>query len=111
VSEFMKSNSRIDEAILKAKDASELREILDHVLGQQGVSTRGQSGVFDRTADAEVPSASETSPSPSFVAGGQGRLVRMFYPYGNARFEIYGATEGELDSQESAIRAMYPTQG
>jgi hypothetical protein len=36
-----------------------------------------------------------------------GTHVRVFYPSGNSRFEIYSDSEEGLDSQEARIRALF----
>lgn len=33
--------------------------------------------------------------------------IRVIYPSGNARFELYGVSEEDLDNQERQIREMY----
>jgi hypothetical protein len=36
--------------------------------------------------------------------------MRVIYPAGNSRFELYGDSEESLDAQEQRIRSMYPQQ-
>ena len=39
-----------------------------------------------------------------------GPFVRVVYPAGNSRFEIYSDSEAGLDAQEARIRSLYPQQ-
>ena len=42
------------------------------------------------------------------VNAGAQTHMRVVYPFGNSRFELYGDSEESLDAQEQRIRSMYP---
>lgn len=51
-----------------------------------------------------TPAATAALASPVATTGSH---IRVVYPSGNARFEIYSDSEDGLDLQEARIRAMY----
>jgi hypothetical protein len=86
----------------------------------------GDYGSYDAMKEAlrnslDLPSpASETMsmpPRPTMQQEAAASLdpskqshMRVIYPFGNSRFELYSDSEDGLDAQEARIRAMYPQQ-
>ena len=79
-----------------------MREGLKAALGIKPASPSRED--FGYGADPSVP----LPVSPIAASGAQPTCIRVFYPGGNDRFEVWGASEAELDQKESALRAMYP---
>ena len=52
------------------------------------------------------PTSAATAAFPSPVAT-TGSHIRVIYPSGNSRFELYSDSEEGLDLQEARIRALY----
>jgi hypothetical protein len=60
------------------------------------------------TATLEMPPAPTTMQQEApLSASSSGSHIRLVYPSGNSRFEIYGDSEESLDLQEQRIRALY----
>jgi hypothetical protein len=92
MSEWAKSTPEFDKAISECVDSSRLQEIIRNH--------------FDRDGAAPEPPA---VPVPAPVQAPQTH-IRVVYPSGNNRFEVYGASEAELDEKERQIRAMFGGQ-
>ena len=91
MSEFAKSNPAFDKAISESMDTHDVLEACRKFV-----------------APAAEPEPSTALPAPSAPA--QANCIRVIYPSGNARFEIYGVSEDDLDAQEKRIREMYGSQ-
>jgi hypothetical protein len=106
---YMKSDPDLDAKIRSCSDPAELQQLLAQLMAARGVRTRGTDGTFDSNHEVEVPqSPSSVAKTPAASTGN--RCMRVFYPHDNARFEIYGASEQELDQQEQRVRSLYPSQ-
>jgi len=102
MSEF-KSNPQLDEAINGAMTPSDLREKMLQTLAAQGTVVRSRDDQFNNRLVIRQP---EPQPAVALPAN-PATCVRTIYPAGNNRFEIYGASEQELDEKERQIRAMF----
>lgn len=100
-------NPELENAISQARTSGELRELMLQELARQGqiVRTRDE---FDIRQGPRA-GAPEAQPAPSLpVARPQEpTFMRVVYPHGNVRAELYGVSEEDLDRQEAAIRAIY----
>jgi hypothetical protein len=76
---------------------AELRDSLGMISPQAAVELADQGIVLPVAQPAVMP---ESSSAPQ-------NCTRVVYPHGNDRFEIYAATEEELDRKEAALRALY----
>jgi hypothetical protein len=99
----------VQDAINSATTPSDLREMMLQSMAKAGIIVRTQQNEFDirRQPESVAPPAvsslpaARPTPEPCF---------RVVYPHGNDRYEIYGATEEELNQKEAALRAMYGGQ-
>jgi len=98
----IKSNEQLDAAINSATTASELREAMLATLQNQGIIFRSRDDQFNN----RLLQPSEPAPAVALPAS-PSTCVRTIYPAGNNRFEIYGASEVELDEKERQIRSMF----
>jgi hypothetical protein len=62
------------------------------------------------TETAALPPTSTTQQEAPLSAPSSGSHIRVVYPSGNSRFEIYSDSEQGLDLQEQRIRALYGSQ-
>jgi hypothetical protein len=103
-------NPELENAISQARTSGELRELMLQELARQGqiVRTRDE---FDIRQGPRA-GAPEAQPAPSLPAALPiaEPCFRVVYPHRNDRYEIYGATEEELNQKEAALRAMYGGQ-
>ena len=102
MSDYIKSNPQLDEAINNVRDASELREVMLATLQNQGIIFRSRDDQFNN----RLLHPSEPAPAVALPAS-PATCVRTIYPAGNNRFELYGASEMELDEKERQIRSMF----
>jgi hypothetical protein len=61
--------------------------------------------VDDADSRVVMPAAAAVQSGP--VPNPEARCIRVIYPRGNSRFELYGVDESDLDQQEQKIRALY----
>jgi len=88
MSEFPKSNAAFDKKINESRDVLDVLEACR---------------TFVAPAQPEPAPASPAASAPPAPAN----YIRVIYPSGNARFELYGVSEDDLDTQEQRIREMY----
>jgi hypothetical protein len=102
MSNLPKSNPELDAAINGVTDVTALRETLLRTLTAQGTLVRSRDDEFNnrliRKPEAETPEVA----LPANPA--RDTCVRVVYPSGNNRVELYGRSEQELDEQEAKIR-------
>jgi len=92
MSAFAKSSPAFDRAVMASNNPSDIAEIARHYV--EGTDPRA----LEPEPSAALPTASTPAPET---------CVRVIYPHGNARFEIFGVSEADLDAQEKKIREMY----
>jgi hypothetical protein len=110
MSEFLKSNPKLDEVIGSATTVAELRETMLTELAAQGVVSRDRTDQFDIRVLPQAPQP--PTPDVSLPANNEMQrcsdvFIRVVYPSGNNKFEIYASSEVELDERERQIRAMF----
>ena len=99
-----KATQALEEALAGVTDASNLREIMLQTLQKQGVIVRSRDTEFH--PELIVPQPSEPPPAVAMPASPD-TCIRVVYPGGNTRCEIYGTSEEALDAQETKLRAMF----
>jgi hypothetical protein len=87
------SNKTTEKIVAEATSYAEMVEGLRQAAG------RGDP----RNAMPPVEPAALPLPAPMTEA----KCIRVIYPAGNSRFELYGVSEAELDAQEQRIRQLY----
>ena len=107
---WMKESVEVTKACNESKSSAELQEKLAQILAKQGINTRENRGLYDATPDSDVRTQQASSSLPA-VSGDPAstRCSRILYVINN-RFEIFSDSEAGLDSQETALRAMYGQQ-
>jgi len=105
-----KSNPALDAAIASATDPERIRELVKSNLASAGIISRERGNDYGArvtgSRQAEQPATEVSLPaSPA-----QETCVRVVYPHGNDRFEIFASSEAELDMKEAAIRAIFGQQ-
>jgi len=109
MNEFLKSNPKLDSAIESSTNFEDLRETIKQELAAQGVIVRQrEEGNYGAHFLRQPETFTETR-SDAFVSANpeNDKFVRVIYPAGNNRFEIYGSSEADLDAKEGQIRAMF----
>jgi hypothetical protein len=96
-----KGSPEFDAALANARTPDEVREATHKFFGlPNDVDYRQENAYAPITPQPAAP-----LPVPS-----SGSHIRVIYPSGNSRFEIYGDSEESLDVQEQRIRALYGSQ-
>lgn len=83
-----KTSAEFEKAITNITDPSHLQEAVRNYFEQ----------------NSAIPEPAPTPPAP--VEAPQTH-VRVIYPSGNNRFELYGASEADLDEKERQIRQLF----
>src|SRR6266566_4269607 len=103
VSDFMRSNSKIEQAVIDATTGQDagyehMRSALRNALQADGVIVRDRYSEFGVhvVRPSETPKVAALPANPAMDT-----YMRVVYPAGNNRFEIYGASEAELDAKEA----------
>ena len=91
----IRSNTTLDKICSSATSVESMKAAMHSVLEQSGAI------VTDRDGNVVGQNA-----QPVFERN-VGRCMRVIYPAGNDRFELYADSEEELDRKEAALRAMY----
>src|ERR1700682_2911213 len=103
---FLRSDAALDAAISECTDPERIRELTKAHLAATGISSRERGNDWGARVIGSQPS--ESAPAVALPANVlQDACVRTIYPSGNNRFEIYGASEQELDEKERQIRSMF----
>jgi hypothetical protein len=103
MSDFAKSSPNLDRLIASLHNPEDIREACKDDLAKRGVIVRTDSGSYG----AQLVPGSQPAEAPALSATsrlGVGNAMRVIYPAGNFRFELYGDSEQELDDIESRIR-------
>lgn len=107
MSEFMRPPAGLEAEIAACNSPEMIREIVKRSLAKAGVISRESSGEYGvqylgqpaPATEVALPAASEPAPRAT--------CVRVIYPGGNDRYEIFGVSEADLDLKEQRIRAAY----
>lgn len=97
-----KGDKALEAKIAACRTQEELDAVLLHFQEANGMPTR-----FDRVALPSRMDDSSSQPSAPVESSSETPRYRVIYPHGNARFELEGNSEADLDAQEAKIRAMY----
>jgi hypothetical protein len=103
----MKSNPRLDRTVNESTNFEDMREALKTELTMQGIITRNRE---DGNYGAQLVPGYHAEPAAEVSVPEAPRAqncVRVVYPKGNDRYEIFGASEQELDLKEAQIRSLY----
>jgi len=98
-----KSTRALEDALNDVTDPSLVREKMLQVLHQQGQVIYTRDDEFNPRLVAQQPS----EPPQVAMPAGPDTCIRVVYPGGNTRCEIYGTSEEALDAQETKLRAMF----
>jgi hypothetical protein len=103
----MTTDKSFEERIAAATSTAEIQEICIQSGERQGVLVRQRDGSVT-IRETSVPS-SEPESKPAAVAQSPANptCMRVIYPHMNDRYELFGASEKELDERERQIRAMF----
>jgi hypothetical protein len=89
-------------------DATTQGEDIGAAFERMKAELRGAMGMTAPPSENEVLYGRSTLPAQTpLPVQSSGSHIRVVYPSGNSRFEIYGDSEESLDLQEARIRAMY----
>ena len=112
MSDFLKSNKALDDAIRGATTVEEIREVTLAALATQGVVVRNKQDQYDVRVVPQAPAP--PAPLPALADNAMWKdsetFMRVLYLRGNSRFEIFGPSEQDLDQQEANLRALYERQ-
>lgn len=103
-----KSNAELDRIVSQCTDPNELRRLVRENLTKNGIvlpSPEGELGLTrnpNYVGDFSAAPVAEPPVDPS-----QHKCLRVIYPSGNARIEISGMSEQELDEIEKRVRASF----
>ena len=103
-----KSSPELDQAVNACVDPNELRRILKEGLAKEGVILPQPDGELGAARNPDYVDASAPAPivqQPTDPS--QHKCIRVVYPYQNARVEISGMTEQQLDEIERRVRASF----
>jgi len=105
--EFLRPSAAVDKIVNDSTDFENMRERMKVELEKQGVLVRNPlDGGFGVQLNPGYRPA-EPAPVPEPEAPRAQNCVRVVYPKGNDRYEIFGASEQELDLKEAQIRSLY----
>jgi len=105
MTEQPKASYELTKAANEATSFQDLRETVLKGLAAEGVIVRSRTDEFNNQVNPNYqpePLAPAVPQAPAKQTS-----VRVIYPHLNDRFEIYGASETELDEKERQIRAMF----
>ena len=108
MTEFLKSDPTIDKIVTEsaAGGFEAMREALLQHLAKSGTIQRETGCTFGvRLLQPQTPEPSQDASVPAGPVAPT--CVRVIYPNGNDRFQIFGNSENELDAKEENIRKMY----
>jgi len=102
-----KNPRALEVALSTVQTASELRLAMLNALQREGTCIPMTEAEINPYRVQDEPSdARPAVPLSSFPAL-RNAYIRVIYPRGNDRFEIYGATEEEVNDKEARLRAIY----
>jgi len=101
MSEFLRSNPKLDALVNASTNFEAMREQMKTSLANDGVIARerseyGATLLRQPETDAPEPRAPQTQE--------QATHFRKIYPSGNDEYTIYGYSQNDLDLKEAAIR-------
>jgi hypothetical protein len=70
-------------------------------------TTRGGYNFVEAVKAAARAGCQSEAPLSAAAAAAPDKYSRVVYPFKNERYEIFGASEKELDAKEQALRARY----
>jgi hypothetical protein len=108
MSEFLRPSAATDKIANESVSFEGLREAMKSELEKQGVIVRGP--LEDGGWGAQLGPGYHAEPAVEVSLPEASRpqnCVRVIYPHLNDRFEIFGASEQELDLKEAQIRSLY----
>jgi hypothetical protein len=91
MSDFMPSNKTIDDIVQGVTGPEGFERM------REGIKEALAANPLAAPAPRPVLSAPEARPTH----------LRVVYPHGNDRVELYGSSEQELDAREAALRGLY----
>ena len=101
-----RGNKQLEDALSTATTNDELRQTLINTLISQGQVVHLRDSEYNNHLIMGQPS----EPQPAVVMSANrppDTCIRVVYPGGNTRCEIYGTSEEALDAQETKLRAMF----
>jgi hypothetical protein len=108
MSEFLRSNPKLDEVIRNATTVAEMREAMLSELAAQGTVVRDRQDQYD----IRVLPQSPEPPPPDVSLPAENRMRKAsetffrYITYDNSHIELVGNSEQDLDRRESEIRAI-----
>ncbi len=105
MSDFIRSNQKLDDAILGADNFESMRERMLQTLAQQGVISRDRTDAYGVRVNPDSPALARPD-VPLSEKHGTPTHIRKFYggADGNSEFVITGMSDADLDLQEEKIR-------
>jgi len=109
MTEFLRSNPKLDEVIRNATTVDELRESMLAELAKQGTIVRDNRDAFNTRV---VPRPPQPPAPVSSSLSDENRMRKASDTWsryvidGNSHFELFGDSEQDLNEQESRIRAI-----
>ena len=92
--------AEVEAAINRATTSSELRELMLQSMVSAGIAVRTRDDEFDIRMRSD---ASQVRPATSLPATpAPEKCMRVIYPRGNDRYELYGTSEADLDEKRNA---------
>jgi hypothetical protein len=102
------ADPKLEAAIRKATTPEEIRELVIGSGSRHGVLTRERDGSLTLNDPSQYVAPAPVQPMmPQSDDPASFKCWRVIYPHANDRFELFGASEAELDEKEKTIRAMY----
>jgi hypothetical protein len=107
-SDFISKNTPSLDKLVQAATTQD--EFIGDAYERMKAELRGAMGIIPPSSENEVLYGRSSMPAQPVTASDPSvpqHCVRVVYPHLNDRFEIYGATEADLDVKEAALRALY----
>ena len=104
MTDFPKSSAALNAAVAAATTSEEIRELVKSAMESDGTISR-ERGFETNITVHRMPEMA--TPEVSMPAQhGKPKCYRVVYPMGNARIEIAGMSEADLDAQEEDSSAV-----
>jgi hypothetical protein len=97
----------VEDAINSCTDPSSLRQMALNSMAEAGIIVRHRGDDLNYRLNPDAVERPAASTMPDSRPAAEPTCMRVIYPHGNDRIELFGNSESELDQKERLIRAMY----
>jgi hypothetical protein len=107
MSDFPRGNAELNRRIQAATSSAEVHELIKAAMIADGVISADRGFETDVTVHRMPVMEQSSDEIMSASRRGTPTHFKVIYPGGNARIEIMGMSDDDLDSQEQKIRQRY----